>query len=177
MNQRKIVKIMSLALLAALFTAAPLLANCGHCQKGEKACSMLDKLPNLTPELKTKLEQSMQVHMTEMMPLKENLQKQHVVLKELMAGNDLKKIEAKIDEVTTLQAGLMKKCAAHRLAVRGLLSDEQKKVFDEMGCACMGGMKGQEKTAAMKKDCGMKGEKQEAKPCEKHAEQEKEKKS
>jgi hypothetical protein len=55
---------------------------------------------------------------------------------------DVKKIEAKIDEIARMKADMQKKCLAHRLAVRALLTDEQKAKLAEMGGCMMGGMAG-----------------------------------
>ena len=48
------------------------------------------------------------------------------------------KLDAKIDELAKARADFQKKCLAHRIEIRSLLTDEQKKAFDQrcsgMGC-------------------------------------------
>jgi hypothetical protein len=64
-------------------------------------------------------------------------------LKQLMLEKaDQKKLEAKIDEIAKAGADIQKSCLAHKTAVKGLLTDEQKKALEEKcgGMSCGGGM-------------------------------------
>ena len=72
---------------------------------------------------------------------KADMEKQALEMKALMKDPvDVKKIEAKIDEMSMLKAGMQKKCLVHHVAVRALLTDEQKAKLDEMGCGMGCGM-------------------------------------
>ncbi len=100
---------------------------------------MLKNIPNLTDEQKAKLEKLHAECQKLMEANKADMEKQAAEMQALMKDPvDLKKAEAKIDEIAMMKAGMQKKCLAHRLAVRALLTPEQKAKFDEMG-GCMGG--------------------------------------
>jgi Spy/CpxP family protein refolding chaperone len=108
------------------------------CQMGQ-GCMMLKNIPNLSEEQKVKLEKLHAEHQKMMSAAKPDMEKQAQAMMVLMKDPvDVKKIEAKIDEAAKMRTGMMKQCLAHRLAVRALLSDEQKAKLGDMGC--MGGM-------------------------------------
>jgi len=109
--------------------------ECGKAPEA-KGC-MLAQIPNLTPEQKAKFEKmhaDMQKAMTEQ---KVSMQKQHQEMQELVKKGEIKAIEAKIDEISKMQADMMKKAFANRMAIRALLTDEQKAGFDKMACGMM----------------------------------------
>ena len=190
MTHKKIFRVLALAAIATMVVMAPLQAagTCGKpgckgdqekmmgkgCMMGQ-GCMMLKNIPNLTDEQKAKLEKLHSEHMKMMEAAKADMEKQAVEMKALMKDPvDLKKAEAKIDEMARMHADMKKKCLAHRLAVRALLTPEQKAKFDEMGCCgmgcgmmaggmmhgqgCMMGKKAEEKSGSccdMKKDMKM----------------------
>ncbi len=180
MTHKKIFKVLTLAAFVAMVVIAPLQAapNCGKpgCQgdmkkmmdkgcmmKGE-GCMMLKNIPNLSDEQKGKLEKLHAEHQKMMEAAKADMEKQAAEMKALMKDPvDLKKAEAKIDEMAMMKADMQKKCLAHRLAVRALLTAEQKAKFDEMGgCGMGGGMMGGCQMGSMMggmKEHGMKMEK------------------
>ena len=201
MTHKKIFRVLALAAFVAMVVIAPLQAapNCGKpgCKGDMKkmmdkgcgmaqGCMMLKNIPNLTDEQKAKLEKLHAEHMKLMAAAKADMEKQAAEMQALMKDPvDLKKAEAKIDEMAMMKAGMQKKCLAHRLAVRALLTAEQKAKFDEMGC-CMGGgmMHGQGCMMGKKmmddksgKGCTMKQEKKmDHSECQKKAEEKKEEK-
>lgn len=154
MKRKQIVTIMALAFFAAV-VAAPLAAapECGKpgCPKKDEAkgcameqgCMMLQKLPNLSAEQKAKLEKMHAEQQKMMADAKAAMEKLAGEMKALLKDPvDLKKAEAKIDELAAFRAGMQKKCLAHHLAVRALLTDEQKAKLGEMGGCLTGGMMG-----------------------------------
>ncbi|MBU4267327.1 MAG: periplasmic heavy metal sensor [Acidobacteria bacterium] len=152
MKNKKFFRVLVLAAFAAMVVIAPLQAAPG-CQKKvdpekmmDKGCMMLKHIPNLSDEQKGKLEKLHAEHQKMMAAVKADMEKQALEMKALMKDPvDIKKIEAKIDEMAKMKAGMQKKCLAQRLAVKALLTDEQKAKFDAMGCGMMhghGGMMG-----------------------------------
>ena len=188
MTHKKLFKVLTLAAFVAMVAISPLQAAEGcqekagcekmkaeGCEKMKAdGCMMLKKIPNLSDEQKGKLEKLHAEHQKMMTEAKANMEKQALEMKALMKDPvDVKKIEAKIDEIAMMKAAMQKKCLAHRLAVRALLTDEQKAKFDEMGCCSMGsGMMG---GCQMHKKGGMKGHgmKMEKKKCQMAKEEEK----
>jgi len=155
MTHKKIFRVLALAAFVAMVVIAPLQANDGcmkqgdqkkmmgkDCQMGQ-GCMMLKNIPNLSDEQKAKLEKLHAEHMKLMAAAKPDMEKQAQAMMALMKDPvDVKKIEAKIDEMAMMKAGMMKKCLAHRLAVKALLTDEQKAKLGEMGCGMGCGMMG-----------------------------------
>jgi Spy/CpxP family protein refolding chaperone len=152
MSHKKLFKILTLAMFVAM-VAISLLQAAPGCQKKDdsekmmgkscmmksEGCMMLKQLPNLSDEQKGKLEKLNAEHQKMMTAAMADMEKLAGEMKALMKDPvDVKKAEAKIDEVAKMKADLQKKCLAHCLAVRALLTDEQKAKFDEMGCCGMG---------------------------------------
>jgi len=150
MTHKKMFHLLTLSLFVVMVAISPLQAAEG-CKKMKaegcemmkaKGCMMMcSQLPNLTAEQKVKLEK-LHLDCQKMMPAaKAEMEKQALEMKALMKDPvDVKKVEAKIDELAKMHADMQKKCLAQRLAVRALLTDEQKTKFDEMGCGMMHGM-------------------------------------
>ena len=156
MTHKKIFRVLALAAFVAMVVIAPLQAapNCGKpgCQGDMKkmmdkgcgmaqGCMMLKNITDLSVEQKAKLEKLHAEHMKMMEAAKADMEKQAGEMMGLMKDPvDLKKAEAKIDELAAMHASMQKKCLAHRLAVRALLTDEQKAKLGDMGCGMGGGM-------------------------------------
>ncbi len=158
MTHKKLFKILTLAAFAAMVVISPLQAGEGcektGCQKKgdhekmmnkgcamEQGCMMLKNIPNLSEEQKAKLEKLHAEHQKMMEAAKADMEKLAGEMKGLMKDPvDIKKAEAKIDELAKFHADMQKKCLAHRLAVRALLTDEQKAKLGEMGCGMGCGM-------------------------------------
>lgn len=150
MTHKKIFRVLALAAFVAMVVISPLQAAPG-CQKkddpekmmGEGGMMMCNQLPNLSAEQKVTLEKLCAEHQKLMAAAKADIEKQTVEMKAMIKDPiDVKKIEAEIDEIAKRKADMQKKCFAHYLTVRALLTVEQKAKFDEMGCGMMGGMKG-----------------------------------
>ena len=177
MKNKKIFRVLVLAAFAAMVAIAPLQAAQGCQKQGEQkkmmghdcmagqGCMMLKNIPNLTDEQKAKLEKlhaEQQKAMAEARAAMEKLAgEMQALLKEPV---DIKKAEAKIDELAKFRAAMQKKHLAHFLAVRALLTDEQKAKLPAMaGCLTGGGCGHMMKAAGcgkgeMKKECCSKGE-------------------
>jgi len=200
MTNKKIFRVLALAAFVAMVVIAPLQAAPDCQKKGEpekkmdkectmkaEGCMMLKAIPNLSDEQKSKLEK-LHADMQKMMETgKADMEKQAAEMQALMKDPvDVKKAEAKIDEMAKMHADMQKKCLAHRLAVIALLTAEQKVAFAKMGCCgmmaggmmhgqgCMMGKKMDEKSG---KCCDMKKEKKmDHSQCLKKAEEKKEEK-
>lgn len=152
MTNKKIFRVLALAAFVAMVVIAPLQAapDCGKpgCpKKGDqekmmsKGCMMLKNIPNLSDEQKGKLEKLHAEHMKVMMAAKADIEKQSMEMKAMMKDPiDVMKIEVEIDEIAKRTANMHKKCLAHHLVVRALLTVEQKAKLDEMGCGMGCGM-------------------------------------
>ncbi|HUU05776.1 MAG TPA: periplasmic heavy metal sensor [Patescibacteria group bacterium] len=194
MKNKKIFRVLALVAFAAMVVVAPLQAAPGCQKKGDpekmmgKGCMMLKQFPNLSDEQKGKLEKLQAEHQKMMAAAMDDMEKQALEMKALMKDPvDMKKIEAKIDEMAKMKAAMQKKCLAQRLAVKALLTDEQKAKFDAMGCGMMmgggmmhghGGMKGgcMMKTKDDKGSMKGHGMKMDHSKCQKAEEQKKEEK-
>jgi Spy/CpxP family protein refolding chaperone len=200
MTNKKIFRVLILAAFAAMIVIAPLQAAQGCQKQGDQkkmmgqgcmagqGCMMLKNIPNLSDEQKAKLEKLHAEHQKLMPAAKADMEKLHAEMQGLMKDPvDIKKVEAKIDEAAKMKADMMKKCLAHRLAVKALLTDEQKAKLGEMGCGMGCGMRGAMmhgqgccKMGPEKKtgECGMmkKERKMDHSACQKAAEEKKEEK-
>ncbi|MDH5468155.1 MAG: Spy/CpxP family protein refolding chaperone [Candidatus Aminicenantes bacterium] len=138
--------VLAVILVITLAVAYPVLAQqaesdcckAGGCKEGT-ACSMPGcGIPNLTTEQLSKIQKLKLEFEKEMLPVRTKMQSLKLDLRTLNAENaDLKKIEAKIDEISKICAELQKKRIAHHRDIRNLLTDEQKAFFD-LRCAGMG---------------------------------------
>lgn len=118
----------------ALIFAFPLLAQKEGMGSCEKACS----IPNLTPEQTAKIQKLALEHQKALLALQTALKTRQLEFRQLMMeGADQKKLESKIDELAKARADIHKRCLAHRNEIRSLLTDEQKKAFDQK-CAGTG---------------------------------------
>lgn len=155
MTHKKIFRVLALAAFAAMVAIAPLQAAAGCQKQGEQkkmmghdcqagqGCMMLKQIPNLTDEQKVKLTKLHEECQKMMAAAKADMEKLHLEMQGLMKDPvDVKKAEAKIDELAKFRAGMMKKHLAQVLAVRALLSDEQKAKLPAMAGCLMGGMGG-----------------------------------
>jgi Spy/CpxP family protein refolding chaperone len=112
-------------------------------------------IPDLTPDQMTKIDDLKLQHMKEVTPLKDQLKEKQARINTLLDAekSDMGAVNAAIDEFTNITNQLIKKKAEFRLAVRNILTDKQKIIYDsksdlfaDNGC-CMDGMgkKGNEK--------------------------------
>lgn len=95
----------------------------------------------LTEEQQKKMQEMRVAHQKEMIPLRAQVKVKRIELKELFRGDaNQGAINSKIDEISKLTGDIQKKSAAHRLAMRNLLTSEQKKIWDSrsQGMGMMG---------------------------------------
>ena len=99
---------------------------------GKGVCKAFGNIPNLTDDQKTQIDQLRTSHMKEMTTYRADLDKLQAELRqlEIVDNPDMKKIDAKIDEISSVKNKMTKERTNHRLAVRGLLTPEQKVYFD-----------------------------------------------
>lgn len=123
----------------ALILAFPLLAQKSGPERCGKACG----IPDLTPEQTSKIQKIKLEFEKAVLSLQTDLKTKRLEFRGLMMESaDQKKLEAKIDEMAKVSADIQKKALAHRNDIRNLLTDEQKKFFDQKcsGMGCGGGM-------------------------------------
>ena len=103
---------------------------------GKGVCKAFGDIPNLTNDQKTQIDQLRTSHMKEMTTFRADLDKLQAELRqlEIVDNPDMKKVDAKIDEISAVKNKMAKERANHRLAVRGLLTPEQKVYFDANCC-------------------------------------------
>jgi Spy/CpxP family protein refolding chaperone len=96
------------------------------CEKGSMC------LPDLSPEQQTKLEDLKMQHIKDVTPLKNQLKEKQARINTLMDAEkpDMAAINAAIDDFTAITNQLVKKKAEMQLAVRNILTDKQKIMFD-----------------------------------------------
>lgn len=127
----------------ALVLTIPVLAQMAGQGASEKGCA----IPNLTPDQSVKIAKLKVEHQKAMIQLEAALKTKRLELHQLMLEKaDQKKLDAKIDEMAKAGADILKSCLAHKIAVSGLLTDEQKKTLDQKcegmscGMSCGSGM-------------------------------------
>jgi len=129
----------------ALVLTIPLMAQMASQGASEKGCA----IPNLTADQSAKIAKLKIDHQKALIQLQATMKTKRLELKQLMVEKaDQKKLEAKIDEIAKAGADIQKSCLAHKTAVKGLLTDEQKKALEGkcggMSCgtgkSCGGGM-------------------------------------
>ncbi|HOW84392.1 MAG TPA: hypothetical protein P5119_03450 [Candidatus Aminicenantes bacterium] len=128
------------ALIAlALFLTAPLAAQAAGACASQKGCA----IPNLTADQSAKLAKLKVDHQKAMVQLQAAMKTKHLEFRQMMLDKaDQKKLEAKIDEIAKAGADIRKSCLAHKIAVKTLLTDDQKKALEArcQGLDCGSGM-------------------------------------
>ncbi len=90
------------------------------------------RLLNLTAEQQSQISDLRLQLQKEMLPLRSELMTKRNELKLLMTAEkpDMGKINRKIEEISKIRTEIQKKRVAHRLKIRSLLTEEQRKIFD-----------------------------------------------
>jgi len=103
-------------------------------EKGYMRANPQDLAFKLTPDQKKQIADFKLAHDKEMVQINNLLGEKKAQLKTLLQTEkpDIKKINAKIDEITDLQNQKMKLDAQHKCNVRSILTDEQKVRMDMM---------------------------------------------
>ncbi|MBN2011474.1 Spy/CpxP family protein refolding chaperone [candidate division KSB1 bacterium] len=119
---------MTLLLSVSLLVAQPM----GKGQRGDRGQGKgFMNLPNLTDEQMTQMHKLRLEHQKEMLPLQTKIKTARLEMQQLMMDQaDQKTVEKKIEEIGKLKIDVAKMRYAHHLAVRNILTDEQKAVFD-----------------------------------------------
>ena len=125
----KFLKSAAVALIgAALIFTLPLPAQKEEPGTCQKACGLSD----LSAEQTAKIQKLRIDHQKTVLVLQTDLKTKRLELRQMMMeGTDQKKLEAKIDELARVGAEIQKNRLAHRNEIRSLLTDEQKKVFNQ----------------------------------------------
>ena len=99
-----------------------------------------NNIPGITDEQKTKMQELRVIQMKERQQAQNQVREKRAHLITLQSADkvDLNAINKTIDEITALQNAQWKKRAAHKQAVRNLLTEEQRVYFDNQS-----GRKGQ----------------------------------
>lgn len=90
---------------------------------------------NLTPEQEQKINDLRVKHIKEITPLRNELNEKQAHLRTLESAEkpDMAAINKTIDEISAIKAKLMKARTAHRAEVSGLLTDDQRVIFNLHG--------------------------------------------
>lgn len=122
-----------------LAMSALMLSTGAFAQMGPRAMNMrndslrnFSRIPNLTTEQRTKIQDLRTKHLKDVTPLRNELRekKAHLITLESADKPDINAINKTIDEITTLNSKMMKLRASHRMEVASLLTDEQKLFFN-----------------------------------------------
>ncbi len=134
----------------------------GKMDKKEK-CEMAPEagichnIPNLTEEQQQKITKLQTGMMKEMQGIHDQLAEKHAHLKTLSHAEkpDQNAINKTIDEISDLQAQMMKKRFSHRQEIRNILTNEQKVVFDTKPFEKNGCCKSDKRHHKKMKECSM----------------------
>ena len=133
MKTTKITNVL-LASMLLLFTAFQVNAQRNEERLNPRADRMQQML-DLTEDQETKIEALRTTHMKGMLQFKNKLNELKAKQQTLVNADkaDMKVINANIDEITALENKMMKQKAGHHQAVRALLNDRQRIIFDSHG--------------------------------------------
>lgn len=139
---------MSLLLIMATFLGSSLLAQTST-KTDDKAsdtpicCNgkMWKDIPDLTTDQSKKIEDLQIAHLKEVNQIKAQVAEKRAHLRTLQTADkvDNAAINKTIDEITALQNDMMKKNENHRQAVRNVLTDKQRVIYDAKHCGKMHG--------------------------------------
>ena len=102
-------------------------------ERGEMR-GLLERIPDLSDEQREQLENLHIEHLKAMKPYRDQIAEKRVQLRTLSTAEkvDMGKVNAKIDEISALRTQMTKERAKHQQAVRDLLTEKQRVVFDSM---------------------------------------------
>lgn len=138
MNTQKMKKVTLLVAVAIMVIGTSTYAqrgrNCDSKGQGFNRAEMCERIPDLTEDQKTKIEDLRLEQMKEMTNHRNQMDELRAKKRTLMTSDnaDMKEINSVIDQMTSLQNKRMKASAKHRQEVRSLLTEEQKVYFDAM---------------------------------------------
>jgi Spy/CpxP family protein refolding chaperone len=125
--KQKIISLIGLALILALSLNVNAQHDCKSKSSKEQCC-----IPDLTDDQTAKIKKIKTAYLKDVMQLKNQLAEKKAHQRTLMTVDkpDVAAIDKTIDEIGALKIEMMKKEAKHKVAVRALLTDEQKLAFD-----------------------------------------------
>ena len=99
-----------------------------HKGQQDEMCKML----NLSDEQKEKVKELRTAHMKENTEFQLQMKEKEVALQKLITSDnpDMDEVKKLIDEMGAIHTQKMQKEAAHKIAVRKILNDDQKVIFD-----------------------------------------------
>ncbi|MEO9475892.1 MAG: Spy/CpxP family protein refolding chaperone [Cyclobacteriaceae bacterium] len=101
----------------------------GKMDRSEKIAEKLE----LTPDQVAKFEDMRVAHYKEVQPVQNQLKEKRASLRSLVTADkvDQKKIDQRINEIGKLETALLKAKTNHQIAMRAMLTDKQKMIFDQ----------------------------------------------
>jgi Spy/CpxP family protein refolding chaperone len=115
-----------------------MVAQAAQAQAGRSG-KRFDPALKLTEEQSLKIREMRLAFREELLPLRMNMEKARLNLEGLILKNaDRKQIDAKRDEIYALEKELDGKKLDHRSQIRGILTEEQRVIFDRSGGLGMG---------------------------------------
>ncbi len=133
----KKVKQLSLVMLLSIFVFSASIVNAqnrdGSGTKQMNGQGIENRIPDLTDTQKAEIKTIRTAHLKDAQQIKNQMGIKRAELKALQTVDnpDLDAINKKIEERSALRLDLEKKSAAHRQAVRALLTDDQKVIYDQ----------------------------------------------
>lgn len=137
----KKVKQLSLVALLSIFVFSASIANAqnrdgsgnGTRQMNNQGQGIENRIPDLTDQQKQEIKVLRTAHLKEVQQTKNQMDIKRAELKALQTADspDLDAINKKIEERSALRTDLEKKSAAHKQAIRALLTDDQKVYYDK----------------------------------------------
>ncbi len=129
------VKNVSLIMFLSIFLFSASVASAQKCNGHEKQTKqgIENKIPDLTDKQKEEIKALRIANMKEIRSLKDQMGIKRAELKALQDAEnaDLNAINHKIEEKAAIRTQIEKKSAAHRQAVRALLTDDQRIIYDQ----------------------------------------------
>lgn len=109
----------------------------------------------LSKEQEKKMKDLRLTHQKEMIPLRADLRVKEIEFEELFTGDvSQSAVNSKIDEIAKIKVDIAKRQAAHRIAMRQILTKEQREIWDNRPHRGMGmgmGMRGMHEKAMMER--------------------------
>lgn len=104
----------------------------GPREKGDKISKMTERL-ELTKEQSEQFENLLVAHHQVVYPVQNKLKEKKATLRTLTTANEIdnKKIDKTINEISDLEKTLLKAKINNQIAIRSMLNDKQKMIFDK----------------------------------------------
>lgn len=153
----KKVKQISLVMLLSIFVfaASTVKAQAPKAEQVNRGDGIENFITDLTDQQKTEVEKLRVAHMKEAQQIKNQMDIKRAELKALQTveNPDMDAINKKIEEKAALRTELEKKGAEHKQAVRNILTNDQRVIYDQKMARHGNGMAAQKCGAAGKSSC------------------------